>query len=149
MQGEELDFRMRGSLTMSGKLRALGIIHAAVGLSAIAGGLGLILTNGLGMPLEWLAGSPFLTYLWPGIILLSVVGGTSLAASYAIWRRTRLAEEMSAVASFGLQLWIFVEIYIIKQVHWLHILYFVLGTVSLILLLCELQKRSELMSRRN
>ena len=134
---------------MSENMRALAIIHAAVGLSAVAGGFGLILTNGLTMPLSWLANSPFRSYVWPGLILLSVVGGTNLAASFAIWRRTRLAEEMSAVGSCGIQLWIFFEIYIIKQAHWLQILYFVLGTVSLVLLLFELRGRSELISRRN
>jgi hypothetical protein len=51
----------------------LGILQLFIGLSAVGGGLGLVLEpNGsnLGMPLEMLKYSPFSDFLIPGIVLL-------------------------------------------------------------------------------
>jgi len=43
------------------------------------------------LPLSALAGSPFETYLWPGVILFTVLGLGPLIAARLVWTRHRLA----------------------------------------------------------
>ena len=57
-------------------------------LSAIAGGIAVLVTNGLGMPTSMLASGPFVSFTWPGVILAVVVGGSQvLAGGLLIARR--------------------------------------------------------------
>lgn len=101
-------------------------------LSAFAGGIGLIFFDGLGMSRESLA--PYLSsFLIPGLILFFIVGGTNLAALILILKNWRYAMEAAMVAGFGLQIWIYTEMYIINESSWLQTLYFSLGTLILIL----------------
>jgi hypothetical protein len=53
---------------------ALVVLQVLMGLAAVGGGLDLVLTNGqlMGMPAELLRGSPFWSYLIPGLVLLTV-----------------------------------------------------------------------------
>jgi hypothetical protein len=89
-------------------------------MSAAAGGAGIAATNGLGMPKSWLAGSPFASYLWPGLVLLVVVGGTQ------------------AIAGFGMIIWIYVEVTILPVTSWLQPAYFATGTLQVVLVLLAL-----------
>lgn len=104
-------------------------------LSAVAGGIGLIVTNGLGMPLTLLDASPFDAYLLPGLILLCVVGGTQAVAVAMHWLRSRWAMAAATAAGFGMVIWIYVEVVILPGYHWLHTLYFTTGTLQLVLVL--------------
>jgi hypothetical protein len=106
-------------------------------LSALAGAV-LAAANGAGVPLEYLTNSPFPSYVVPGLILGAVVGGTQLAAAIALLRRQRLALLLSAIAGFGMIIWIFVELAIIRQYSWLQSAYFALGALKLILVLALL-----------
>lgn len=51
------------------------VLTAFCVVSAIAGFLFLGPGGAVGWPLEFLEGTPFDSYLWPGLILLLVVGG--------------------------------------------------------------------------
>jgi hypothetical protein len=64
--------------------RALLGAEVFVGLNAVAGGVGLIV-NGLGIPKDQLAGTPFDSFLIPGLLLSIVVGGSMLGAAWAVW----------------------------------------------------------------
>lgn len=101
-------------------------------LSAVAGGVGLIFLNGLGMPLESL-NNVFPNFLIPGLILFLIVGGSNLAAAVSIIKNWKYAMEAAMVAGFGMQIWIYTELYIIQQPHWLQTMYFATGTLVLIL----------------
>lgn len=103
-----------------------------VAVSAFAGGIGLAFFNGLNMPVENLGGI-FSSYFWPGMILFFVVGGTNLLGAIMVIKNNKFSPEWSAIAGFGLLIWIYTEIYIIKEVAWLQVLYFALGIVILIL----------------
>jgi hypothetical protein len=120
----------------------LVLVEGLVGITAVRGGYSLIATNGLGMPIEFLQSSPFESFLIPGLILLFIVGGSNLIAALLIWRRSKYALEASAVAGFGLLIWIVVEQYIIAHPHVLQLIYFALGTLILIftMLLLRLEK---------
>jgi len=106
-------------------------------LSALGGGIGLIAANGMGMPMSWLVGSPFDSYVGPGVILLLVVGGTQALAVLLQHRRQPWYPAAAAVAGFGMVIWIYVELIILPGYSFLHTLYFGTGMLQLIVtLLC-------------
>jgi hypothetical protein len=61
------------------------------------------------MPLKYLEGSPFTDYTGPGLILLFAVGGSSLLAAVAHWRRWRYAYLFTLAAGCILLGWLFFE----------------------------------------
>ena len=99
-------------------------IELLVALSAIPSGIALITTNGLGAPLSFLEHSPFHSYLIPGIVLTVIVGGTHALAAYLMLAKHRYSLELSTVAAFGMLIWIFTQMYMIRQSHLLQIVYF-------------------------
>jgi hypothetical protein len=110
------------------------------GLSGIAGGIGLILDpsgESLSIPIEWLQGSPFHSYLVPGIILLSVLGIFPLAVSFALWKFHSRAWHASLLVGLMLVIWIAVEILIIgyQPAPPLQLIYGLLGMVIILLTL--------------
>ena len=115
-----------------GVLIALLIFGA---LSSFGGAVFAIAFNGAGVPREYLAGSPFDSFLVPGLILGVIVGGTQLGATMALLTRHRWSLLVSAIAGFGMIIWIFVELAIILAYSFLQTLYFGLGTLELILVL--------------
>ena len=66
----------------------LVVLEVLMGLAAVGGGIGLVVTNELGMPLESLEGSPFGSYTIPGLVLI-VVGVINLVSATTILRRHR------------------------------------------------------------
>jgi hypothetical protein len=65
------------------------------------------------LPLSALAGSPFDTYLVPGLILFGVLGLGPLVAARLAWLRHPLAPAAALVVGVGLLIWVAVEIGII------------------------------------
>lgn len=63
--------------------------------------VGLTVGGGLGLPLEWIDGSVFTSYFWPGIILGVVVGGIQALALIAQYRRFALAWGLHAAAGLS------------------------------------------------
>lgn len=115
------------------------VIQALVVLTSAAGGLALMLGPSVGSlgitpPPEYLEGSPFDSYLLPGIILLGVVGGTHLVAWLLLLRRHRWAPAASAVAGCGILVWIFVQMVLIPF-SVLQAVYFGVGLLELVLVL--------------
>jgi hypothetical protein len=104
-----------------------------IGLTSVAGGIGLM-GGGIPLPLELLGGSPFTSYLVPGLVLL-VVGGSALLAATALLRRHPLAAPVSMLAGLMMASYEVVEILVIG-VHLdppLQPLYFGLGVVVVVL----------------
>ena len=112
---------------------SLVVVAVFNALSAIGGGIGILTTNGLGMPAAFLAGGPFTTFFWPGLILLVVVGGSQALAATLVLRRRESSLLWSAVAGFGMIIWIFIETGLIRGFSWLQILYFATGILQLVL----------------
>lgn len=102
-------------------------------LSAIAGMLGLTIGGGLGIPLEWLEGSVFTSYFWPGVILGLVVGGVQAVALAAQYGTFRLAWGLHVAAGLTMMIWIFVEIAIMLVWSPLQGIYFATGLVQTVL----------------
>lgn len=112
---------------------ALAIVTVFSALSAVGGGIAVLATAGLGMPQSMLANGPFDSFLWPGIVLLLVVGGTQTVSAVLLLLRRESALLWSAIAGFGMIIWIFVETGIIAGISWLQVLYFTTGTIQLVL----------------
>jgi hypothetical protein len=123
--------RIRSSL-VTGVLIVLLIFGA---LSSFAGAVMAIAFNGAGVPLEYLADSPFDSYLVPGLILGVLVGGTQLSAAVSLMSRHPWSLLISAIAGFGMIIWVFVELAVILAYSFLQTLYFGVGAVELILVL--------------
>ena len=102
-------------------------------ISAIAGMVGLTVGNGMGLPLEWIEGSVFSSYVWPGVILGVVVGGSQALCLLAQVRRFALAWALHAAAGLIMMIWIFVEIAIMLVWSPLHGIFFAAGLVQTVL----------------
>lgn len=90
--------------------RILLLILTAFSTVAAAAGFWYLVPGGAaGMSAKSLTGSPFNSYLWPGIILLVVVGGTQAAAFVLLLLRHGAAPLLTAVAAFALMIWIVAE----------------------------------------
>jgi hypothetical protein len=111
----------------------LGVLQAFIGLGAVGGGFALVKDpsgGALGIPLDWLVGSPFSDYLIPGIFLLTVNGIGSLMGAVLSFTRRQVAKEVAIALGIILVAWIVIQIFIIRSFHWLHLLYFLLGTLE-------------------
>ena len=117
---------------------SLVVVTVFNALSALAGGVAVAAADGFGMPYSMLTNGPFTSFLWPGIILLVVVGGTQVIAAALLLARRESALLWSAVAGFGMLIWILVETGIIAGLSWLQALYFATGALQLILVLALL-----------
>lgn len=111
-------------------LVALSVFNA---LSALGGGTGMVTADGMAMPKSMLADSPFSTFTIPGVILALVVGGTQAVAVWALLARRSSALLWSAVAGFGMVIWIVSEIGFIHALMWAQFIYLVSGLLQLVL----------------
>ncbi len=110
----------------------LGVLQVFIGIGAVAGGLALVLDpsgEGLGTPIELLERTPFTTFLVPGVVLFIVNGLGSLAGAVASFARQRYAGEIAVALGAFLVAWIAVQV-CWMGLHWLHALYFGLGTLE-------------------
>jgi len=114
------------------------ILAAFNTLSAVAGGVGMLATNGLGMPESSLDGSPFSSFLVPALVLIVIVGGTQAIAAGLLIARRESALLWSAVAGIGMLIWIFIETIVIRGGSWLQVLYFTTGTAQIAVVLALL-----------
>lgn len=102
-------------------------------LSALVGMFGLTLGGGMGLPPEWLTGTAFDSYFWPGIILGVVVGGSQAAALVTQYRRYQMTWGVHAAAGLTMMAWIFVEIALMLAWSPLQAVYFATGLLQVAL----------------
>lgn len=115
-------------------------------LSALAGGAELVWMrrgNEVLPPLDILRHTPFPDFLVPGLLLGVVVGGTSLAAMVAAWRRSPYTLDLTVAAGGALSVWILDELALLRDTHWLHALYGGLGLALLTLGLFGMARSAE------
>jgi hypothetical protein len=99
---------------MHSRQRVLIALELIIGANAVYGGIGLA-RDGLGMPDDWLTGTPFDSWLWPGVFLLLVVAVPMVVAAAAeIWRRA-WAYRASGVAAGLLLGWIIVQLAVLQR----------------------------------
>ena len=90
------------------------------------------------LPLAALAGSPFDTYLVPGLILFGVLGLGPILATCLAWLRHPLAPTAAFVVGAGLLIWVGAEVAIIGYSNEppLQAIYGILGVV-IVLVACR------------
>jgi hypothetical protein len=125
---EHTQQRIRGVAYVS-----LVVVGAFNSLSAVGGGIGMVFADGLSMPKSLLASSPVSTFLLPGLILALVIGGTQTVATVLLLQRRPSALLWSAVAGFGMVIWILAEIGFIQALSLLQGIYVTSGLVQLLL----------------
>jgi hypothetical protein len=119
-------------------------VQAFTAVTSVLGGGALIAGSLLdwsgtpfAIPDSYLEGSPFTSFVVPGLALALIVGGTHIAAFVMTARRTRWAMLASSVAGFGVLVWIFVQMVYIPFSA-LQAAYFVLGVAELAAVLVQL-----------
>jgi hypothetical protein len=115
---------------------ALLIIEAFNGLSGLLGGVGLILdptAATLGMDLNWLEGTPFKSYLIPGIVLFSVNGIGNTSGAIASGKKHKYSPEAGLILGMFMMLWIISQVAWIGYKSFLQPLYFSTGLIQVIL----------------
>jgi hypothetical protein len=114
-------------------LWVLGIVAVTAilgGTALVVGTLAPALYGGAGLPLDYLDGSPFTSFLVPGILLAALLGGVHLVAFVLLKTRNRWGMFAAAAAGFAMLIWIFVQMTIIPFSP-LQALYFVVGLLEL------------------
>lgn len=84
-------------------------VESLVALGAVFGGVGLIANNAIGMLPEWLEGTIFTSWFWPGVFLLLVVAAPMAVAAYAEVTSRRWAYAASLIAGAAQVGWIIVQ----------------------------------------
>lgn len=107
----------------------LFVVNVFAAVTAVAGGLALAF--GLDtFPASWLSGTPFTSYLIPGLMLTIVVGGSAAIAVAAIFLSPDGGARSSLVAGVIMMGWIVGETIILNQPSrpsWTEIIYFAVG----------------------
>jgi len=110
-------------------------LETVAAVSAVAGGIGLVARNAIGMPGDWLAATPFSSWLVPGVLLLLVVAVPMGVAAVAELRRSSLAPSLSLIAGVLQVLWIIAQWVVIGRFHWLQPTMLVVGAAVTVLAL--------------
>lgn len=111
--------RARSTRGARGGLRTvLALLLFFLALNAFAGGV-YGLSGARGVPVEWLEGSPFDTYVVPSLFLFVVIGGVCLAAAVALSMKARVARSLATSAGVLLIVWIVAQVTMVGFVSWL------------------------------
>lgn len=96
----------------------LGLILIIVTINAVGGGI-YGMTGAKAVPVEWLRNSPFKSYFIPSLLLFSVVGGSALYASIAVFKKSIVDRKAAFLCCLILSAWIITQLGIIGYRSWL------------------------------
>ena len=113
---------------MSRKTKILLGLLLFNGLSATGGGLALM-TDWIPEQASWVRDTDFPSNYFPGVILMAVVGGSSLIAAAALVKRSDGWQLASIVAGAIMVFWIIGEVASIRGFHFLQVIYLVTGAL--------------------
>ena len=120
-------------------LYTLIILMLFQGISGLIGGIALVIDPSgelLQMPLSILVGSPFNTFLIPGIILLTILGIFPMIIFYGLLKRRIWAWTGALAVGIALIIWIGVEIWMIgyHSEPPLQLIYGLLGLIMMVMI---------------
>jgi hypothetical protein len=110
-------------------------VETVAAVSAVGGGIGLAAGNAIGMPADWLAATPFSSWLVAGVLLLLVVAVPMGVAAVAELRRSSHAPSLALIAGALQVLWIIAQWVVIGRFHWLQPTMLVVGAAVTVLAL--------------
>ena len=96
------------------------------GISAVGGGIALM-TGAIPKQASWLVHTDFASMYFPGVILMAMVGGSSVIAALAMMKRAAGWQLSAILAGVIMLFWIVAEIASIRGFHILQVIYFVTG----------------------
>lgn len=112
---------------------ALFTLHLLTGLGALAGGFAAITDpqSPMGMPVSLLEGSPFSNYFIPGVFLFAVLGvGNILCAGFMNYFKTKYQGYLSIFFGCALMLFLIIQVIVLNDIVFLHVLFFVIGLIQ-------------------
>jgi len=86
------------------------------GISGLYGGIALVMDPSgdlLQMPISMLDGTPFHSFLIPGLILLTILGIFPMIVLYGLWKRRYWSWIGALTVSIALIIWIGVQIWMV------------------------------------
>jgi hypothetical protein len=113
---------------MRPKTKALLGLLLFNGGTALVGGLALM-TAWIPEQASWVRDTDFSSNYFPGVILMAVVGGSSLVAAAALLKRSDGWHLASIVAGTIMMFWIIGEVASIRGFHFLQVIYLVTGAL--------------------
>ena len=118
------------------------LINLIVGLGALAGGYACLVDplTPAGATTEMLQGSPFSTFLIPGIVLFGLFGVGNLFSIILLLKQNKYLGYVAGLLGGSMIVWIVVQVLIIKTVVFLHVLFFIIGAVQGLIALALLYK---------
>jgi hypothetical protein len=125
---EELDRRPRRPW----QAWTLAVVELFITGQAVYGGWGLI-TNNWQLPTEWLARTPFNSWVGPGLVLIALVGVPHLLAATPVLvlaRRPRLGILAGYLAGGSLLVWIGMQLAILEVYFFLQPVIAVFGLIE-------------------
>ena len=108
------------------------VLEILIGVGALGGGTYAVM-GARGVPREWLNGSPFKSYLVPGLFLVVVVGASMLTAAGLLLAHHGAARLVSLEAGVALLGWIGAQVSVIGYRSWQQPLFFALGLAVVVL----------------
>jgi len=96
------------------------------GVSAVGGGIALM-TGVIPEQVSWVEHTGFSDLYFPGVILMAIVGGSSLVAASAMVKRAVGWQLASILAGVIMLFWIVGEIASIQAFHFLQVIYVITG----------------------
>lgn len=120
------------------------VLHVVIGIGASAGGYACISDpiNPLGAPLSMLEGSPFSSYMIPGLVLGIFFGLGNLLQIFFVSKRVWYRSIGEGLLGGGMIVWIVVQLLIINTITPLHVLFFLLGAIQGVIGLVWLYKET-------
>jgi hypothetical protein len=98
------------------------------GVSAVGGGVALM-TGAIPEQPSWVQHTGFPGLFFPGVILMAIVGGSSLVAAVAMMKRAVGWHLASLLSGVIMVFWIVGEIASIRAFHFLQVIYLITGAL--------------------
>lgn len=89
-------------------------------------------TDSLGLSPDVLVNAPFKTFLIPGLFLVIVIAGGNLTTGLLLMKAKNSGMYLLGAMGVVLMLWIVVQCYMLWGVEGLHVVFFVLGGLQLV-----------------
>jgi hypothetical protein len=112
----------------------LALLCLIAGIPALLGGLAFVVKPDgalLRMPIEYLAHTPFETFLVPGLVLMIAVGGACTAAGVMLLRRSTYGPMAALMGGAVLLGWIVVQMLMLRTASWLQWTYVAIALLTI------------------